>query len=330
MPVDKQVLEAAIAEASKGDDELAGLLRDRLSKNETAAASFAAGFMRNADYTQKTQSLADERKKFDGQLDTYRQQLEAAEADKAKILKDLANQKVTVAQARARLQAVKDTYQLSDDDIPPVGDLIDTRKTGRPVDSTPDLDEKLAAFKNDIFKEISGKIVPELAGVAQLTPIWMSMASEHQQLTGKQLTYAEQQAILKTASESSRPLMSVWEEKYNIPAERRRVEHETVVKEARAKWDAEQTARRSEEALQAVRPGVDNSRLSPVLRKGFTERGHDPVDPGKHQPNDNMRRMPSAEDRSKLSGAERAATKFMERRAAGVPMGAKEPAGKTA
>ncbi len=333
MPVDSQALNAAIEEASAGDAEIAGLLREKFSKNDNAAVAFVGGFMRNKDYTVKNQSLSGEKKKLEDQIALYQQNLESAEAEKNKIMKDLANQKVTAAQANARLQAVKETYQLSDEDIPPMGDLIDTRKKGKVVDSTEDLDTRMADMKKEIMDGITKTLVPELAGMANLDIVWSEIADEHRELTGKRLTASERNDILREAREKNTSLTNVWETKFNVPDARKKVERETWEKESRARWDAEQTAKRSQEAMEGIRPGAaDESglRLSPVLRKEFAERGEDRPAPGAPQPGDKPRAQPSAVQRESLTGAERAAHKFLERRAAGVPMGGREPVGKTA
>ena len=143
MAIDKETLRATIREAVGDDNELYALMEQKLLANDATATQFLSGFMRNKDYTTKTQTLAEERRSMDGerqnlngQVEQYRQLLEAAEADKGKVLKDLATHKVTVAQAHARLKHIKDTYNLSDDDIPQFGDLIDTTKSGKPVDSS--------------------------------------------------------------------------------------------------------------------------------------------------------------------------------------------------
>ena len=325
MAVDQQVLSAKIDEVVQGDAELRALLLEKFAKNDNAAVAFVGGFMRNADYTQKTQSVAGEKKKYEEQIALYQQNLETAEADKTKILKDLANQKVTVAQANARLQAVKETYQLSDDDIPPMGDLIDTRKTGRVHDSTAEIDEKLSAFEKRFEERITKQLLPELAGMTDLDIIWANMRDEHYELTGKRLTAAEQRDILKTARDGGRKLTDVWEEKFSIPDVRLQKRDEGKEKELRAKWDAELTAKRSQEAMEGIRPGAPDEsglRLSPVLHKQFAERGTEIQEskPGEHTRTPVA--IPSAVQRESLTGAERAAKAFLERRAAGVPMGA--------
>jgi hypothetical protein len=326
MAVDQQVLSAKIDEVVQGDAELRTLLLEKFAKNDNAAVAFVGGFMRNADYTQKTQSVAGEKKKYEEQIALYQQNLEAAETDKTRILKDLANQKVTVAQANARLQSVKETYQLGDDDIPPMGDLIDTRKTGKVHDSTADLDERFSAFEKKFEERITRQLLPELAGMTDLDIIWANMRDEHYELTGKRLTAPEQRDILKTARDGGRKLTDVWEEKFDIGGQRKKVERDSIVKEERAKWDAELTAKRSQEAMEGIRPGAPDEtglRLSPVLHKQFVERGNEPVEikPGEHT-RVQTATIPSAVQREGLTGGERAAKAYLERRAAGVPMGA--------
>lgn len=328
MSVDAQLLKAAIDEAAAGDAELAALLTEKFAKNDAAAVAFTGGFTRTADYTRKTQALSSEKKDLETKLATYQTQLEAAETEKAKIMRDLANQRVTVAQANARLQAVKDTYQLGDDDIPPMGDLIDTRKTGKVTDSTPDIEERLVTLRKEITEEITKTLIPELSGMANLDIVWAEIADEHRELTGKRLGAKDRQAILDEARKNNKSLAAVWEEKYEIPTARKRVEREQIVKEERQKWDDEQRAKISQRALEGVRPEAPDEtglRVSQVLKHSFQERGvQAPVEDGK------VRAMPSAEDRGKLSGAERAAQKYLERRGAGVPLGGKEPVVKSA
>jgi hypothetical protein len=328
MPVDQKTLDEAIAEASAGDTELAALLKERLGKNDAAAVAFTGGFTRTKDYTQKTQTAAEEKRlateakaKADQEVALYRQQLEEAETDKAKILRDLANQKITAAQANARLQHVKETYALSDDDIPPMGDLIDTRKSGKVHDSTPDMEDRLKAFKEEVRKEImdgvTKQLIPELGGLASLPITWADMNSQHRELTGKSLTAKEQQDILQQAADQKKSLMSVWEEKYNIPETRLQKRDEATIAAARDKWEKEQAVKQSEAAMQGIRPTTPDQaglRLSPVLQKEFHTREM-PVAGADKKP------LPSSTQRESLSGAERAAKTFLERRAAGIPMG---------
>ena len=324
MPIDKDELKAKIQEASGGDAELAKLLEEKLSANDQAATAFLGGFMRNRDYTQKNQGLADEKRTLEGQVEQYRQLLEAAETEKTAVMKDLATHKVNVAQAHARLKHIKDTYRLSDDDVPEYRDLIDTSHKGRVIDSSADLDKKFADFKKEMGDYIAQKLVPELGGMAQLDIVWSDIRDEHRELTGKRITAKEQQELLAEAdkrSKAGRPisLKSLWEEKYDAPALRQKAHDTGFEKELRAKWDAEHAAKISEAALAGVRPqatGEPGYRTSQILDHKFQTHETAPAATPENRP------APSANDRQALTGAERAGKRFLERRAAGVPLGA--------
>src|SRR5690349_3901444 len=187
MPVDPKILEACIAEAAGEDAEMATFLRERYAKNDALATKFVGGFMRQADYTQKSMSMADEKKKYEGatkQLETVRHALEAAETEKNQILQDLSKHRVSTAKARELMKILQDKYQLTDEDLPGMSDLIETAKTRTPVDSTPDLDTKLADFKTSIMSEMEKKFVgaltPELSAMANLPLIWNEIGREHE------------------------------------------------------------------------------------------------------------------------------------------------------
>jgi len=327
MPVDKELLKATIKESMAGDEELQLLLEQKLSQNDNIANAFLSGFMRNRDYTQKTQGLADDRRTYEQQIDQYKQMLEAAEGEKARVLKDLASHKVNVATANARLKHIKDTYQLSDDDIPNMPDLIQTTHTRKPVDSSDmDIDAKLAAFKADIGKYLTEKLVPELGGMAQLDIVWSDIRDEHRELTGKRLSAKEAQELLTEADKRSRAgrpisLKGLWEEKYDAPALRQKHHDTGLEKELRAKWDAEQQAKLSEAAMAGVRPvGPDQQglRTSQIFSHKFNVHEEAPGGAPKEKP----ATAPSFNDRQSLTGAERASKRYLERRANGIPMGA--------
>ena len=75
MPVDQKLLESCILEAAGDDAEMATFLRERYAKNDGLAAKFVGGFTRTADYTQKSQALAAERKQLETQSGTVVTQL---------------------------------------------------------------------------------------------------------------------------------------------------------------------------------------------------------------------------------------------------------------
>lgn len=336
--VDKALLESCIAEASGDDAEMATFLRDRYSKNDALAAKFVGGYTRTQDYTQKTQSLAKERETMAGQtkqLETLRTQLEAAEADKSKIMKDLADRTISVSKARGLMQVLRDQYQLTDEDLPGMSDLIETSKKGKVVDSTDDIDARFQKFGEDLMTRMEKKFVdslmPELGSMASLPIIWNDISREHQELTGKPITFAEQQDILKTARESNKPLRQVWEDKFQIAGDdglrmKRRDENLRKGWESdREKADAD---KRSKQALEVVTGGERQTDLgtgpgiSPAFKTKFRQFDPDPnkpaiadqggipsleVKPGQH--------VRQTGDRGP-SGAQRAAQKFLEQRSA--------------
>lgn len=336
MPVDKQALKETIREAVGDDAELYSMLEQKLSANDDMATKFVGGFMRNRDYTQKSQGLATDRQTWEGdkrtmegQLEQYRQMLDSAETEKAKVLKDLATHKVTVAQSQARLKHIKDVYQLSDDEIPNIPDQIETYQTRRPVDTSTDLDARFQAFekrfKDDMGKYLAEKLVPELGGMAKLPIVYMDIVNEHAKLTGTPLSASQVDELLNLAdarSKAGRPisLKQAWEEKYDAPALRQKFHDTGFEKELRAKWDAEQAARISEAALAGVHPGTAEQvglRTSQIFGHKF--KVHEETQPSAAP---KLREAPSAAERQSLSGAERATKRHLERRGMGVPMGA--------
>ena len=249
MAIDQQALKDTLREALGGDGELYALAEQKLLANEKAATDFLAGYMRNRDYTQKTQALSDERKgmedvkrTYEGQIDQYRQLLTEAEQGKQQVLRDLAQNRESLAGAYSRLQSIKRQYQLSDDDIPTYKDLIDTESKQKVVDHSLDIDQKIAAVKADIVNYLTQKLVPELGGMAQLDIAWADIRDEHRELTGKRMTAKEAQELLADADKSAkagRPvsLKQMWEQKYDAASLRQKRHDEDLTKELRQKWD---------------------------------------------------------------------------------------------
>ena len=337
MGVDKQLLEQCILEAAGDDAEMAAFLRDRYAKNEALAAKFVGGFMRTSDYTQKTQELAGQRKKFEtdsGQLTTQLEQtrkaLEAAELEKNGILKELAGHRISTAKARELMKLLQEKYQLTDEDLPGMSDLIETSKKGKPIDTTPDLDERLKTLKTEIMGEMEQKFVstltPELGAMANLPLVWNEISREHEELTGKRLSFTEQTEILKIARGENKPLRQVWEEKYQIAGDdglRMRKRDERL----KASWQQEQeaaaAAARSKAALEVVTPTQQDLGSGPGISAAFKTKFREfPMDPnqpvvqGKDgvpsvavQPGQHVRQTG---DRGP-SAAQRAAQKYLER-----------------
>ena len=345
MPVDQKVLEECIIEQADGDAEMATFLRDRYAKDPNKAAKFVGGFMRTADYTQKSQSLTAERKTLEGQsaqsaaqLETLRKALTDAETEKNTILKEVASRRVTAAKGAELMRILRDKYQLTDDDLPGMSDLIETRQTGKPVDTTEDLDTRFKKFGDDLMTRMetkfAGAMIPELGAMAALPMIWQEINREHMDLTGKALTFAEQQDILKVAREGkSGGLRDVWEEKYHIKAGEwgdglRMQKRDERLK---ADWvqDREKTeaAKRSADALNVVTPVAADlgtgPGISPAFKTQFRAFEMDPNKPAQPagdgvptlavQPGQHVRQTGNRGP----SGAQRAAAKFLEKSAAG-------------
>lgn len=341
MAVDRDLLKQIIHEAAAGDPETAAYLEQKLAANEGLAANFTGLFLRNKDYTQKTQTLADERRMMESQLEQYRAGLEAAEAEKARIQKEASQHKLDAAQAWTRLKHLKETYQLGDDEIPQFSDVIKSIQTGRPVDSSNPidldsrLDARLAAHKKEIEEMFARKLIPELNGMARLDVVWPYILEEHKQLNNGNVMTAKQadelltEAQKRNAAGRTTSLQSLWEEKYDVPALRQKYHDGELEKTLRAKWDAEQQAKISEQAMQGIRPtGAEQTgfRTSNIFDHKFKVHETEATAPTPEA----SRQTASAAERQSLTGAERAGKLFLERRAAGIPMGgpdARKPGG---
>ena len=333
MPVDKQFLEQCIAEASDGDQEFATALRAKLSANDTLAAKFVAGYMRNADYTKKTQELSDQRRQFDGQsgqLDTLRKALEAAEMEKANILKELAGHRIGTAKARELMKLLQEKYQLTDEDLPGMSDLIETSKKGKPVDTTEDVDSRIKAAvaeaETRMEKKFAGAMIPEIGAMAAMPRVWGSIEREHKDLTGKDLSDEEATAILQDARTNNKSLRQSWEDKFGIGGSdglRMRKRDEKLKSQWQADREKEEADKRSKQALEVVTPAQADLGSGPNISSAFKTRFRtfemDPNKPAqaagdgvptlKVEPGQHVRQ---AGDRGP-SAAQRAAAKFLEK-----------------
>ncbi len=295
MAVDKQVLEQCIAEAAGDDQEMATFLRERYSKNDALAAKFVGGYMRNADYTKKNQELADQRKKFETDsgtltkdLETARKALEAADGEKNGILKELAGQRISTAKARELMKMLQEKYGLTDDDLPGMSDLIETRKTGKPVDNTEDLDARFTKFGDDLMKRMEKRmvetLVPELGSLASLDIVWDDIADEHMDLTGKKLTAKERNEILKEARDGKGSIRQVWEDKYQIAGDeglRMRKRDERLKTSWQSEREKDEADKRSKDALERVTPVQADLGTGPGISMAFKTKFREyPTDPG--------------------------------------------------
>lgn len=314
MPVSKDDLIKYVKELGLPEDQEKNLL-DVLSANEKAATQFVGQRLRHDDYTRKTQELAAQRKTLEEQtgqqVAQYAQQLAEAQDKINKIMADLEQAKISEATANARLMRVKETYLLSDEDIPAldVRNPAGTKTDGGQID----LDKKLEEFGRKILSTLR----EDLSALPRVAALQSDIMLQHQELTGKRLTRDEMNELLSVAEKERVPLETAWERRYDIPKLRMEREIERRVKEELERAEAERRRKASEEALSGVRRSPEEilgKPLSPVLGRTF---GADakPKDPADSGPADKSARP-------RLSGAERAAAKFLERRSQGIPLGA--------
>lgn len=316
MPVDQATLDKYISEVAGDDQELAGILRERLGTKETAATNFMRGFMRNADYTQKTQDLAKQRATFESAQTEYENRLTAADQEKNKIMKDLASARISGARASELLNTVKDTYGLSDDDIPGLSDLKATERTGRVVDSTPDLDDRFKTFEEKLMDRVTKQLIPEISGLAILGPVWNDIAYEHEKLFGSRLSRKDQAEILEQARKENRSLDQVWSDKYNVTDKRQEVRTNEAVSKARQTWEDERAKKDQEAALRGVHPEAQDAsfadRQSPIFKRSFE------VKEGNGEQGNGLPTQPKTDAHvERGSAADRAAAKFLQRKASG-------------
>lgn len=333
MPVDKKILERCIQETAEGDAEFADYLRKKYEANDSLAARFVGGFMRTDDYTRKSQELAEQRRSLgdqSSQVENLRKSLEEAESEKNKIMRELAERRISTAKASELMSILQDKYALTDEDLPGMSDFVATAKKGKVVDSTDPLDDRFAKFKAEVMaeaeKKFTGAMIPELGAMAALPLIWSEISREHQELTGKPLTFAEQQEILKDARAGKGGIRDVWEEKYQISGDsglRMKKRDERLQEQWKSDWEKKQADQRSKDALNVVTPAAremgDGPGISTAFKTKFRTFEMDPnkqpvpqsdgvpvlkVEPGQH--------VRQSGDRGP-SAAQRAAAKFIEK-----------------
>lgn len=320
---DKATMLAYLDELGFSDALKANVIQE-LEADENRANAFVGQRLRHADYTKKTQELADQRKSLEGsvatQVQEYATRLQQAETKMNQILRDLEQEKISRTTAEQRLQRVKTQYELSDDDIPPV------HVAEPPARTSLDIDQKLTEFKTQFGKELTEKfvkeIMPELMSFPQISALQQDIIAEHQALTGKRLTAKDLNELTALAPKAG-GLYKAWEEKYGIADIRQQKHDEELTAKNRREWEDEARRRASEDALAGVRPretGESQFSTSPVLR-GYRDRSKEetaePAGNGKGK---------EATPAPRLSGAERAAAKFVERRNQGIPLGKEAPA----
>jgi len=325
MAVSREQLAEYVAELGLPEEQTK-TLTDTLLSNDKAATQFVGQRLRHADYTKKTQELNQHKQSIEAQatqqITEYATQLSAAQNKIQAIMGDMEKESISAATANARLRKVKETYNLSDDDIPAIEGVEKPAGTAPNAPSTVDIDAKLNDFRNSLIKTIR----EDLMAMPRVSAIQADISQEHQELTGKRLTRAEHNELLDLATKNKMRLEDAWEQKYGISALRSSKSDEEKKKKWQSEWEAEQRAKNSNAAMAGVRPNDPNQEnfQSPVLGKKFQE-SVDPARPAADKSQPSQPAQQPGQSGPKLTGAERAAAKFLERRSNGIPMGGQQP-----
>jgi hypothetical protein len=321
MAVDKQTLTTYIEELGLSDQAKAALLADL--EDEKRATNFVGQRLRHNDYTKKTMELATQKSAYEEQVGAqvaeYAKQLEVADEKMKQVLRDFEQESISRTTAESRLRSIKQKYALADEDIP---DVTTPAKAGADAAKPAiDIQAELAKFRNDLLKELK----QDMRALPTLAAIQADIGYNHQELFGKRLTLKEMDELVGEATKKGMTLEQAWESKYDVKETQfnKRLDSEVTKRmEAENKRrEAEETSRRSEEALSSARNGRGREQFtadSTVLKHQFTRRDNDApgLDPSKQtdgQPS-NKTPEPAAQ---KMSGAERAAAKWIERAQSG-------------
>lgn len=314
MPIDNAQLDQYITDLAGEDQDLAKILRERLGTNQQAATRFVNGYLGKSDVTRKQQEVSEQRKHYETLQQNYEQRLIQADQEKDQIMKDLADARISESRAQALLRTVREAYGLSNKEMPGIEDIKATAATGTVVDSTPDIEEKLKKFEERMFKRINDQLIPEMSALAQIPSIWKAIWSEHEQLYGKPLTEREQAEILADARKNSKSLKDAWQEKFGISEKRLEYRDTENRSKWRQEWDDEQAKRNQELAMRGVRPESGEytfeDQQSPVFRRSFAPK---PEPEAEAAPGRDATPAHSDAARERMSGADRAAARFMER-----------------
>jgi hypothetical protein len=333
MPVDPKRIQELVSELNLKEADRDYLLK-LFTDNPDSATAFVGQRERHDAFTRRTQELSqkekDLEKRANDSVTAYAQQLNEAQERLRRIMEDFQNSEISRTKAETLLRKVKEVYGLSDEDIPKIQDPALTAGKSGGNGSSPsaiDIDKKLSEFKDALIKELSPhfRVLPTISNIQQ------EIKERHRELTGKRLTQAEMAELMQMSMKDDGPtLEQAWRSKYEIDKLEKQREREEWRKEDRQKWEDEVKARNSEEALRSVRATADGQfkHLSPVFReyKRHEDGTFASKPPDASKPPE---RVPAVENNVKLSGAERAAKRFIERRQAGIPMGKEEPVGKT-
>jgi len=295
--------------------------------NDASAQRFISQRQRHDEFTRRTQDWSTERANLERRVNDetarYAQDLQDANGKLAQVARDLETSRINESTAQARIQKIKTMYNLSDDDLPPA-EASGNRPLPEPVPHlTADaVNGILKKFRDDLMKEFR----PEFEAFPRVAALMDDIDAQHRDLLGKRLTYDEKQELIKTAQVENGPsLLKAWRDKYDIATIEKQREREEWTRTERQKWEDERRAKDSADALAGVRRHSANqpATVSPVLNRKFTEHPTTLERPGTAPVPSPP--APVQSEAPKLTGAERAAAKFLERRAANIPMGERAP-----
>lgn len=315
MAVSKQQLAEYVGELGLPQEQADGLIANLMS-NEQAATQFVGQRMRHSDYTKKTTELATTQAQVTAQVQEYAQRVQTADALLQDVNKKLENETISRATAQAQLHRIKSTYNLTDEDLgitPGTLAPITTPAAGGGLTEA-DLQKRMDTFKTGLLSEL----MPEFRAMSRITAIQNDITQNHFELTGKRISQAEMTELLETAETKKLRLTDAWEQKYNIPTIRQEKHDEANKTKWQLEWETENKRKISEAAMSGIRPNVDSTpNQNAVLGRQYKQA--EPM-PG------HTSTPPPTAPVDRLSGAERAAAKFVARRQQGIAMGAPAPA----
>lgn len=340
-------LEEYVHEVAGDNAEVREALMAAIGKDPKAAERATGLAMRDRDYRQKTQQLSADKKIYEAKVAEYETTLQEADQKIATVMDQLSKATIDQGTANARLQAIKTKYQLSDDDIPTEGEVRVTSRVGKDVTKgdNVDIDRKLEDFKKSLIAELTPALSRITADAAATDIMWADIDYEHKELFGKRLTAKDKMDSVKEFNKliqsgdlpRGTSYQQYWEQKYDVPAKREEVKVAGLKSQWQKEWEDAQTAKRSQEALDSVRgesrrtDSLDGG--SPLFKKEFA-RNEEPATQfdrkSEADRGDKGDRGADRSDRGKpalvRSGADRAAENWVQRRAAGVPLGEKAKA----
>lgn len=330
MPIDKKELRRYVEELGFSEAVAANVMQE-LEADDKRATQFVGQRLRQDDYSRKTQDLAQQRQQIDqaitAQVQEYTTKLQEADGKIAKILKDFENEQISRATAENRLRTLATKYEIPKEDL---ADLIkDTSASAPPrqegggltVDAVTGM---LAKFKESLVKEL----MPDLLSFPRISNIQQEIRDQHFELTGKRLTAAQMDELMTEATkDNSGGLVKVWESKFEIPKIRMDAHDKQISDSAVAEYERKLKAKASEDAIATVH-NQDSTRpysASPVLRQ-YRDRSLEDGQPGGDKRNGKGNGNGSEKPpEPRMSGAERAAVKWVERRNQGVGFGKEAP-----